>query len=309
MEISNGKKNSFLSIELPHFYISQFSEKPDIIEKGLAASKIFLDPIVAILEKKKKNYSTVCLVDDYFVRKGQENEIEKFIQSYRNACEKLSIRLDYIVFEGQCSKSVKNFPPILPEPNQGAGSRGGPYTNQLSDNKDWLSNGDVFRDKYIDVNQGFGANFLSNELSDIKPHKEHALFLDVQLSKPGESKNLAYLNEEKLVYSCPFLAAWWQLIRLGMHSDEDGNFLIPENSWQRDGAHPMTAERTLTFVAPDFLPVEHAVNCILNNVIPSDKQLRHLNRTGKTENGKPTLSLANRLSYVIYDPNLFENLI
>lgn len=121
-------------------------------------------------------------------------------------------------------------------------------------------------------------------------YNRHSIFIDVELWSDAERRRL---------WSCPFLAAVWQLLRLGALRDKGKPVLVAEpapESYPRDWdelpaicqvesrAKPFSAYRTVSVLAPRYLPVEHAVRTILSQVAldpqPSRQAMERAEREG-----------------------------
>ncbi len=103
--------------------------------------------------------------------------------------------------------------------------------------------------------------------------RNHSIFVDIELWSDGPSGRK---------WSCPFLAAVWQLQRLGLVRYRGGPVaepvLVPTADlpveWDAmpsivqltPGAAPMRAYRTFTAMDGRFLPIEHAVRTIISQV-------------------------------------------
>lgn len=114
-------------------------------------------------------------------------------------------------------------------------------------------------------------------------------------------------------WSCPFLAAVWQLLRLGLLRDEGRVPLPPvplEGGWPGDWdrlpavvrinpqAAPFSAYTTLSVLSPRFLPVELAVRTILSQVAVDDEVLRQVAARSESEGVRLEEELVDRVSYV-----------
>jgi hypothetical protein len=98
--------------------------------------------------------------------------------------------------------------------------------------------------------------------------RNHSIFLDVELRGRGK-------------WSCSFLAAIWQLLRLGLLRD-NGKPVVTPQTWSRElpnrwdqlppvvqvnpDATFFAAYRTMSILDSDFLPIESAVRMILDRV-------------------------------------------
>jgi hypothetical protein len=113
--------------------------------------------------------------------------------------------------------------------------------------------------------------------------RNHSIFVDVELWKDradpgaGEEEILS-----KRLYSCPFLAAIWQLVRLGLLR-KDGAPVLEVTDWDGEwreewshfpdivkvnpGAKPFYAYQSLSIMPQHFLGIEHAVRTIIDHVL------------------------------------------
>ncbi len=101
----------------------------------------------------------------------------------------------------------------------------------------------------------------------------HSIFVDVQLWDEDA--------DGTRTWSCPFLAAVWQLLRLGVLRNQGKAITtprllttfpaewgdLPAVSQLNERARPFTAFRTFSVLAPRFLGIEHAVRTILSQVM------------------------------------------
>jgi hypothetical protein len=130
--------------------------------------------------------------------------------------------------------------------------------------------------------------------------RNHSIFLDVEL-----------LGGDK--WSCSFLAAIWQLFRLGLLRDNGRPVVTPEpwsedlpNSWDEippvvqvnPNATFFTAYRTLSILSSEFLPIESAVRMILGRVDVTGEVRRQLRERSKADcNDLPADAVA-RVGYL-----------
>lgn len=108
----------------------------------------------------------------------------------------------------------------------------------------------------------------------------------------------------------------WQLARLGLLRDEGEAVLVPQphtatgfpDSWDElpsllrlnAGADPFAAYRTCSVLPTRFLPVEHAVRVILDQIEVDPGALEQVaERSGRERTAVPD-SVADRVSYVYY---------
>ena len=132
-----------------------------------------------------------------------------------------------------------------------------------------------------------------------------SIILDTELwseSKPGRK------------WSCSFLAAVWQLVRLGFFSDVLDSYLEPgkwdgghpASTWSElapiirinDHAAPFQAARTVSILASRYLPVEAAVRAILKQVELSADSPRVADQTGLHQYGNSLAQVTSMINYV-----------
>lgn len=282
-----------ISVELTHLYLRDIDEDPSIVERALDSALFWLKPILHNFESRGQTVGTCVLIDDYFIKSDLVVDPEKVAELFRNACEKADVPLDHIVFEKACADTVETMLGlIVEEPRPGAGSRGGARDN-LRPARDWLSNGDAMRLTYSPAEGRLGQDWFNGEQRQLEPKNTHAVFLDVQLYDESDGDRR---------YSCPALAAWWQLIRLGLDRNSDGAKRIPAGTQSRDGARPLFGKRTLTLLPPQFIEIEHAVNNILRQVAIPHSLLRKM-RDKKQPIPLDAKPISDRVSYIVADPD------
>ncbi len=124
---------------------------------------------------------------------------------------------------------------------------------------------------------------------------------------------------EQRLWSCAFLASVWQLVRLGLLRDDGRAVLAPVPSdagelpteWDamppvlrlNPRAAPFTAYLTCSVLPGRFLPVEHAVRVILDQVHVEAEPLRQVAERSGSENFAVPAGIAERTSYV-FPPGL-----
>lgn len=254
-------KFSDLSVEIAHIYLDDLDEeKADSAAKMAAA---FLKHIFASYKDQQRVISTTILIDDYFSESNVS--VEKATELIVGACQNHGIIIDHIVPESACAAGIeKMFDLITEQPRKGAGSRGGEISAPARA-AGWLSNGDSMRLTHKSL---IGDPFTKARKKVVvaEPRYRHSLFLDVQLWSQ---------ETDKLLYSCPALAAWWQLMRLGVDEGDDGLPRLPDHIVSRPDAPPFFALNTFSILSIDFLEIEHAVRTILSQVfIPASARQR-----------------------------------
>jgi hypothetical protein len=134
--------------------------------------------------------------------------------------------------------------------------------------------------------------------------RQHSIFLDVELWDEREGKR---------IWSCPMLAAVWQLLRLGLLRDNGRTVAQPEplpqtlpREWSampavaqiNPKATPFHGYRTLSLLEDRFLPVEHAVRVILNQVAQDPEVMDRVERRARQEGVQVPPEVTRRISYI-----------
>lgn len=285
-----------LSIEFAHLYLANLDEEHAVASAH--AAKQWLTPVMAAYEEAGMTVSTVVMIDDYFA--PEDTDIEQKAQMLRDACAEIGVRVDHVAYEAACAESVGRMQAHLhPEPRKGDGSSSPPPADIGSD---WLSNGDPPRGRQTEAGvvgrlfQGDEESHLGQRMSAPTPARgHHSIHLDVQLWK-------AQRGSDARLWACPTLAAWWQLIRLGMLRDEHDRPVAPQRTQSLADAPPLPARRSVTLLDNRFLEVEHAVRAILKRLSLPEAWRRYL-REGEMP-PSPDEHL-NRIAY-IFVPSGFE---
>jgi hypothetical protein len=243
---------SDLSIELGHFYAADLAS-------GLDRLRILFQAVAPWARAARESagghatapaVSTCILVDDYFASPSPPAEV---IPALVSAAASTEVTLDYLVRESACVEAdgvplARFVEGLLVRP---AGPGG------------WLAHG--------------GPPARTHPLADDarrRPGNEHrhCILVDIEMwDEDGDGRT----------WSCAFLAAVWQLLRLGLMLDE-GEAVTEPRDWHGElpdkwsalppvlrlnpAAPPFPARRTMSIVPPRYLPVEHAVREILNRL-------------------------------------------
>ncbi|AYF74593.1 hypothetical protein D7D52_12785 [Nocardia yunnanensis] len=310
-----GQPLSHLSIEVGHFYMDELVNGVDRIHAQLRK----VAPIVAAQRAAAEQefgagarVSTCFLVDDYFWTRptppGREArrraDPREVLEKLLTAADECGVGIDYLAREAGCAEvpSFRDGDPagepvrlaemmaarIVAEPERdGTGRR--PPTVESG----WLCNGR--RSSEFDAGQAM-------RITRYRPPEEfgarnHSIFLDVQLwSRYVEE--VAGAQVERTLWSCPFLAAIWQLLRLGMIRDEGAIVAAPvpwtdpwPSEWSRlpavmqlnPTARPFAAYRALSVLPYSYLGIEHAVRVILDHLRLDEDVHAKLAERGATE--------------------------
>ncbi len=299
---------SHLSIELGHLYMDDFAAGPGLqqhFEQVAPWAKAGRQACADSLQgrhgqqgrKTRARISTCFLVDDYFMRFSSPAEL---VPELVSAARTADLEIDYLVRESGCAedvalaRSVEGRLVADPAPNTN-GSR--PQAAEVG----WLCNG-----------QRSPANDALEAMDTVRPWtppvqnaaRRHSIFLDVELWDECSGRRM---------WSCPFLATVWQLLRLGMLR-HDGQAVATAQKWEgafpndwdklpavtqlNPVAAPFSAYRTLSVLSTKFLPIEHAVRTILSQVAIDREVLSQAIKRSRDEGIEIPLELVDRIDYV-----------
>ena len=138
--------------------------------------------------------------------------------------------------------------------------------------------------------------------------RRHSIFVDVELWDDHEGRR---------IWSCPMLAAVWQLARLGLLRDHGRPVLVPQDwtgSWPDNwaalpaitrldpSAPAFAAYTTLSALSPRFLPVELAVRTILSQFAGDPTVLAETRARAAGDGMRVPPELVDRIRYVFVFP-------
>lgn len=300
---------SHLSIELGHLYREDFTAGLDLQRHFERVAPWVNAGCQAYAERPGRQHqkgrqartrvSTCFLVDDYFMRFSSPAEL---VPKLVRAAHAAGLEIDYLARESGCAdtgevalaRCVEKRLVVDPPPATN-GSR--PPVTEAG----WLCNG-----------QRSPANTPVPAMDPIRPWtppiqnsaRRHSIFLDVELWDD---------SNDRRTWSCPFLAAVWQLLRLGMLRYDgaavavpqkwDGGFLddwdeIPVVTQLNPTAEPFSAYRTLSILSTKFLSIEHAVRTILSQVAIDRDVLDQVTTRSQGEGIELPPELVDRIEYV-----------
>ncbi|MBD0837571.1 SCO2522 family protein [Streptomyces sp. TRM68416] len=296
---------SHLSLELGHLYMEDFEAGPERLGEHFAEVRVWAEAARASAARRaggnQPRISTCFLVDDYFTRFSTPAELVPLVVK---EAEKAGLTIDYLARESGCAvadrielaESVMHR--LVESPPPGSyGSR--PPVSQTG----WLANGQ----------RSPGRAAALAEVTGWQPPKEtaarnHSVFMDVELWSERDGRRL---------WSCPFLAAVWQLARLGLLRHLGEPVLTPRpwdgadfpHDWDRlppllrlnPEADPFSAYRTCTVMPNRFLAVEDAVRLILDQTDVDSEALKQVAARSAAERVHVPAAVAQRASYVFYE--------
>ncbi|MCX2925511.1 SCO2522 family protein [Streptomyces sp. NEAU-W12] len=298
---------SHLSLELGHLYMEDFEAGPRHLRRHFAQVRPWADAARAAAAAqtggKRPRISTCFLVDDYFTRFSSPAELVPLLLA---EADRAGLAVDYLARESGCAVAGKTpvaeavADRLVEEPPPGSyGLR--PPAAQTG----WLANGGR--------SPAARAPQAMKRAAAWQPPKEtaarrHSVFLDVELWSEAP--------DGQRTWSCPFLAAVWQLARLGLLRTGGEAVLTPRphtadgfpEDWDElpplirlnPRADPFAAYRTCSVVPNRFLPVEHAVRVVLDQTEVDPEALSQVARRSAGEKVTVPDPVADRVSYVFY---------
>lgn len=298
---------SHASVELGHLYMEDLARGEPALRDTFAA----VAPWVRAAEvprsigcvKQPVRISTCFLIDDYFSPFATPAEVVPMVTS---AAESQGLRIDYLARESACAQTRDSraarlvLGRLVTEPVTGTTGARPPLTET-----GWLTNGQR------SPNTSRGEAMAKRE--QWRPPQEsarrrHSIFVDVELWDERDGHK---------TWSCPMLAAVWQLIRLGLLRDQGRPVLTPQDwagPWPDDwedmppitrlnpGAAAFTAYTTLSVLSPRFLSVELAVRTILSQFLPEGPVLDQTDARAARDGMQLPVELVDRIRYVFAAP-------
>lgn len=261
-----------LSIELGHLYMEDFEHGAKHLRghftRVLPWVQSATRQVTEELAGRRPRISTCFLIDDYFTRFSSPREV---VTALVAAAAETGLTIDYVARESGCASAngidlatlVQQH--LVDEPAEGA--NGGRPTTTVSG---WLTNGERSPSGGTGSAMAAPRPWQPPLQSAVR---NHSIFVDVELWSDGPDGRL---------WSCPFLAAVWQLQRLGLLRHLGEPVAEPEPATAADlptdwaampaivrlnpAAAPLRAYRTFTPLDARFLPIELAVRTILTQV-------------------------------------------
>ncbi|GID31356.1 SCO2522 family protein [Paractinoplanes brasiliensis] len=262
-----------LSVELGHLYFEDFEAGEERLREHFRRVAPWVRPAVdsavrGLPPGHKPRISTCFLIDDYFTKFSSPPEVVTALVATAAEC---GLTIDYVARESGCARAgevdvatiVQQH--LVDEPVEGSNG-GRPPASRTG----WLANGER--------SPASGGSAMSAPEPGWRPPRQsarrnHSIFVDVELWSDGPGGRL---------WSCPFLAAVWQLQRLGLLRNLGEPIADPvpatpsdlPREWEgmpavvqlNPSAGPFRAYRTFTALDARFLPVELAVRTILGQV-------------------------------------------
>jgi hypothetical protein len=245
--------------------------------------------------------STCFLVDDYFGRFSSPAEL---IPRLVTAAQSAGLTIDYLARESGCAEAdgvplagLVEARLVDDPPPDTTGAR--PPARETG----WLSNG-----QRTPASTGEALGYVGAWQPPAENGaRNHSIFVDVELWNERDGQR---------VWSCPFLAAVWQLLRLGLLRNLGEPVAVPvpwagdlPGSWAElpaivqltPRAAPFSAYRSASVLAGRFLPIELAVRTILSQVHVDPEADRQVSQRSSGESLDLPAEVIDRLSYCFLD--------
>jgi hypothetical protein len=298
---------SHLSLELGHLYMEDFAGGPprlrELFRQVAPWARAAQELCASEVKPKTPRISTCFLIDDYFTKFSSPREV---LPMLLEAAQAAGMRIDYVAREAACAEadgvplaSLVTGRLVADPPPGSDGSR--PPVHDSG----WLCNGTRSPQQALDEAMTPHATWLPPSENGAN---RHSIFIDVELwDEPGARRQ----------WSCPFLAAVWQLLRLGLLRDMGEPVAVPRpvdkdlpELWEdlppvtqlNPRAAPFCAYRTYSVLADRFLPVEHAVRTILSQVTVERAVASQLLDRAGGEGLRLPFEVVERVGYVFTGP-------
>ncbi|MFC6011250.1 SCO2522 family protein [Nocardia lasii] len=306
---------SHVSIEVGHFYMSDLLAGEEAIAAQFRRVAPLLTAFTELARQEfaeaaggasKVRVSTCLLLDDYFQNEGDPREVVPELLRIAAEC---GVRIDYLASEAGCDKHLRGLhdevrvplaqmvaDSIVAEPAPGSTGRRPPTAES-----GWLCNGS----RSSDHEPGHAMEVNYRPPVEFSAHN-HSIFLDIEMWRAREQRDV--------LWSCPFLASVWQLLRLGMLRDEGkavvrADYWDPAQEWParweqfpsvirvQEHAAPFAAFRSLSLLPQRYLGIEHAVRTIVEHVALDEVVVGMITARARQQGVPMTEFVTDRLSH------------
>ncbi len=293
-----------LSIELGHLYMDDFEAGPArLLEQfhrvapwAAVSRTVAAEQLPA---RATPRVSTCFLIDDYFTRFSTPDKVITMLVS---TAAEAGLQIDYVARESACAVAdgvelarVVESHLVSEPPERTDGSR--PPTSVTG----WLTNGERSPTQRPGAAMAAPRQWQPPRQSAVQ---NHSIFLDVELWNENAGTRL---------WSCPFLAAVWQLQRLGLIRHLGRPVADPRPASVEDlpadwdalppviqlnpAAAPFRAYRTFSVLSARFLPIEVAVRTILGQVAVAAPVADQVDARARGEKVVLPAELVDRIGY------------
>jgi hypothetical protein len=313
---------SHLSVEVGHFYMEELTDGEERIKAQFCKLEPFLELARATVGhgRSTPRVSTCFLLDDYFRPNTNPREIVEKVDRISREC---GVRIDYMVREAGCRKAgdihLAELTAGMLAPEPAPGTNGSRPPAQESG---WLSNGE--RSPLPGPTQAMRTPPRSPAEEWTPPvefgRRNHSIFMDVEMWKELEKVPTrdGGLDDAPGKWACPFLAAVWHLLRLGMVRYEGRPVLEPvacpsgddwPDSWDyvppiiqltKDAA-PFAAYRSTSIMPATYLPIEHASRMIIDHLVLDEAVIDQVVARAAGEGVQISRSATRRMSHLFVE--------
>jgi hypothetical protein len=285
---------SHLSIEVGHLFQEDLEDSDDRLREQFERNASWITMATLAVKAKygtKARVSTCFLLDDYVLPRSGLKPVGPPAEVLARLTEQAhahGFTIDYIVREAGCAVSCEQPRAresdrvalaeivaglVVPEPAEGANGARLP-----TGDSGWLCNG--IRSPKVDQSPAMSP--VQWEPPEEYGKYKHSIFLDAQLWSSAPEWATGE-RVDQLSWSCAFLAAVWQLLRLGLLRDGGRAVARPylwtgQEEWPEEwsdlptvlqmdpDAAPFAAYQALSVLPQRYLPVEHAVRVVLEHL-------------------------------------------
>lgn len=308
-----------VSIEAGHFYMSDLINGEQAIAAQFRRVAPLLDAFTELARQEfaeaaggpsRVRVSTCFLLDDYFQNDADPRQVVPKLLRIAADC---GVRIDYLGSEAGCDKHLRRLhdeprvplaqmvaDSVVAEPAPGSTGRRPPTAES-----GWLCNGSRSSDdepgQAMEVNYRHPVEFSAHN---------HSIFLDVEMWRDRGAGR----QPRDVLWSCPFLASVWQLLRLGMLREEGkaivrADYWDPDQEWParwdqfpsvirlQEHAAPFAAFRSLSLLPQRYLGIEHAVRTILEHVALDEVVVGMIAQRAQQQGVPMTEFVTDRLSH------------
>ncbi|GGS30980.1 SCO2522 family protein [Actinokineospora fastidiosa] len=306
---------SHLSVEVGHLYMEDLLGGEERIRTQFRRVAPWLTAVrqaqAVELGGVKPRISTCFLIDDYF---RPDTDPSVIVPQLLDIAAECGIQIDYLAREAGCHEAERvplaevTAAMLLPEPPVGTTGSRPPVQDS-----GWLCNGERSPD-----NTGRQAMMPAVAWAPAEEFgkRNHSIFLDVELWK-DQTVTVDGVRRVERKWSCPFLAAVWQLVRLGQLRYAGEPVAQPQpwsGSWPRhwrdlpavvqlsERPQPFSAYRTASILPKTYLKIEHAVTVILDHLDLDDAVVAQTARRAEAEGLRLPAQLTDRVAHVFIEP-------
>jgi hypothetical protein len=293
-----------LSLELGHLYMEDFARGPDHLRAHFRKVRPWvaaaLDDCAGELPPgARPRISTCFLVDDYFTQLSSPAVV---VPQLIEAAAASNLRIDYLARESACARAGDVqiaelvLDRLVEDPPPDTNGKRPPVSRT-----GWLSNGQRSATDRAAQAMDAGPGWRPPRQNGAA---NHSIFVDIELYSTKDGVR---------TWSCPFLAAVWQLLRLGMLRDAGRPVVTPRppadplpQTWAElapvtqlnPDAEAFAAHRTQSILAPRFHEIESAVRVILSQVAVDAEIRQQIQARSRADHVDLPAEIVDRIQHV-----------